>query len=199
MRFELEDVTIASSFEPYLSVKQGKTLSERLRNVETLARLHVTRVDDVNSGEDGHIGFEMPQEIDIIIHPRFDFRITTDTIPSDRFTVMEGYAIALARYVAQTRRTTTIRTKLTAYWSPSKTGSKRISELYPMLGIEKQVRADARISSVLVSTSHNTGISLGSAKRVGFVSVRIMPVTEVSKGFLAKGVRGVLSFISSVV
>jgi hypothetical protein len=80
-----------------------------------MSKLHVERVSDVDPGDDGHIEYEMPGEITIILHPRRSIAITAAKLPFRRMSEVDGYATALAEQLERLRHGNVITMRVVAF------------------------------------------------------------------------------------
>jgi hypothetical protein len=95
MSLEISTFDSTWRYQPELSTELAAKFSSQLRNPQTMTELNVTSVGDIDVTH--HIEFDTVRKIHIVVHPKFQFKISAKSIPIEAFSDIEDCAIALAK------------------------------------------------------------------------------------------------------
>ena len=193
---DFRSVSITCRFEPELSSHQAKLLSQKVRTRDVLAELGVSEILLVDPAEDGHIELKLSDGSELVIHPRYDFRVNASDVSQEELSGLEGHLIVLAKHVQQANKTASLRIRGTAHGFLEKDKRHMMARWFSAFekageaGLGKGMRPRA----MLLEVTSQVSLAVEPPDHVDLFIVARLPVGNLSKAFLtdmfAQGLRG---------
>lgn len=154
---------------------------------------------DIYSGENGHIGFEVPGKIEVVIHPEYSFTITASDLPITRISDVENPAIVLAQQLERLRRGNGLGMRLTGFGKVDKMDQPKLARYHSDLESRMGLKAKKLgLIGVLIRIAPGRSIGVSPPDDVDILVYEEISARIIRKGFLTERLDEALKAVPKV-